>query len=122
MLAHLNSAPTGLSAAEAATPLASNGPNELKEGKPISTWQIFFDQFKSLIIWILIAAVVLSGVMGEVVDAIAMLITLGLNMYLQKDFAREWSRSLEVKHPEPLGEDAMARMLDEKNSSGVKDS
>ena len=46
-----------------------------------------------------------------------MLITLGLNMYLQKDFAREWSRSLEVKHPEPLGEDEMARMLEEKNRS-----
>ena len=74
------------------------------------------------------------GTQGDVWDAhkdmalaslgalIAMLITLGLNMYLQKDFAREWSRSLEVKHPEPLGEDEMARMLDEKNSSGVKDS
>ncbi len=45
----------------------------------------------------------------------AMLLTLGLNMWLQKDFAREWSRSLEVKHPEPLGEDEIARLLDDKN-------
>ncbi|NCC05347.1 MAG: DUF2238 domain-containing protein [Proteobacteria bacterium] len=63
------------------------------------------------------------GTQGDVWDAhkdmllasigalLAMLITLGLNMYLQKDFAREWSRSLTVKHPEPLGEDEIARML-----------
>ena len=69
------------------------------------------------------------GTQGDVWDAhkdmllasigalIAMLITLGLNMRLQKDFAREWSRSLEVKHPEPLGEDEIARMLEENDRS-----
>lgn len=65
------------------------------------------------------------GTQGDVWDAhkdmllasigalIAMLVTLGLNMRLQKDFAREWSRSLAVKHPRPLGEDEIARMLEE---------
>lgn len=69
------------------------------------------------------------GTQGDVWDAhkdmllasigalIAMLITLGLNMYLQKDFAREWSRSLTVKHPEPLGEDEILRMLDGQRGS-----
>jgi uncharacterized membrane protein YjdF/CheY-like chemotaxis protein/anti-sigma regulatory factor (Ser/Thr protein kinase) len=69
------------------------------------------------------------GTQGDVWDAhkdmllasigalIAMLITLGMNMRLQKDFAREWSRSLTVKHPEPMGEDEIARMLEEKNRS-----
>lgn len=69
------------------------------------------------------------GTQGDVWDAhkdmllasigalIAMLITLGLNMYLQKDFAREWSRSLSVKHPEPLGEDEILRMLDGQRGS-----
>ena len=64
------------------------------------------------------------GTQGDVWDAhkdmllasigalIAMLVTLGLNMRLQKDFAREWSRSLEVKHPEPMGEDEIVRMLE----------
>lgn len=79
VLEYLSSAATGLSAVEAATGLAANGPNELKEGKPISTLQIFLDQFKSLIIWILIAAGVLSGVRGEVVDAIAILAIIVLN-------------------------------------------
>ena len=79
MLAQLGSAATGLSAPEAAQRLAANGPNELKEGKRISPLQIFLGQFKSLIIWILIVAGVISGVLGEVVDAIAILAIVVLN-------------------------------------------
>ena len=75
VLTKLGSAATGLSTAEAAQRLAADGPNELKEGKRISPWQIFLGQFKSLIIWILIAAGVISGVLGEGVDAIAILAT-----------------------------------------------
>ncbi|HSB68627.1 MAG TPA: DUF2238 domain-containing protein [Candidatus Methylomirabilis sp.] len=44
----------------------------------------------------------------------AMLITAGLNAYLQRDFAREWVRSLEVKHPQPLGEDEIKRLLNQR--------
>ena len=79
MLAQLGSAAAGLSATEAAQRLTANGPNELKEGKRISPWQIFLGQFKSLLIWILIAAGVISGVLGEVVDAIAILAIVVLN-------------------------------------------
>ena len=79
MLAHLGSSATGLSAQEAAQRLAADGPNELKEGKRISPLQIFLGQFKSLIIWILIAAGVISGVLGEAVDAIAILAIVVLN-------------------------------------------
>jgi Ca2+-transporting ATPase len=79
VLAQLGSAATGLSASEAAHRLAADGPNELKEGKRISPWQIFLGQFKSLIIWILIVAGVISGLLGEVVDAIAILAIVVLN-------------------------------------------
>ena len=79
VLAHLGSSATGLLAAEAAQRLAANGPNELKEGKRISLLQIFLGQFKSLIIWILIAAGIISGVLGEVVDTIAILAIVVLN-------------------------------------------
>jgi len=79
VLAKFGSAATGLSATEAAQRLAANGPNELKEGKRISPLQIFFGQFKSLIIWILIAAGVISGVLGEMVDAVAILAIVVLN-------------------------------------------
>ena len=54
VLAQLGSSATGLSAQEAANRLATNGPNEPKEGKRIGSLQIFFGQFKSFIIWILI--------------------------------------------------------------------
>jgi putative membrane protein len=43
--------------------------------------------------------------------AIAMSATAMINGYLQRDFAREWAESFQVKHPRPLGEDEIARML-----------
>jgi len=79
VLAQLGSAATGLSATEAAQRLTADGPNELKEGKRISPWQIFLGQFKSLIVWILIVAGIISGVLGETVDAIAILAIVVLN-------------------------------------------
>ncbi len=79
VLAHLGSTPTGLSRVEAARRLAAQGLNELKEGKPISPLHIFLAQFKSLIIWILIVAAVISGLLGERIDAIAILAIVLLN-------------------------------------------
>lgn len=40
----------------------------------------------------------------------AMLLTALLNVYLQRDFAREWNESLQVKHHQPLGEDEIVRL------------
>jgi len=79
VLAQLGTAATGLSAPEAAQRLAANGPNALQEGKRIGALQIFFGQLKSLIIWILIAAGIISGVLGEGLDAIAILAIVVLN-------------------------------------------
>lgn len=45
---------------------------------------------------------------------IAMGLTVLINAWLQKDFAREWSDSLRVKIAEPLGETAIGHMLDER--------
>lgn len=78
-LARLGSASTGLTAAEAALRLAADGPNTLAEGPRITPLQILLGQFKSLIIWILIAAGVISGVLGEATDAIAILALVVLN-------------------------------------------
>lgn len=67
------------------------------------------------------------GTQGDIWDAhkdmllaslgalLALLLIMSLNMYLQNDFAREWSRSLEVKHPQPMGEDEIARLLDQQS-------
>lgn len=63
------------------------------------------------------------GTQGDVWDAqkdmalaslgalIAMGITMALNVWLQRDFAREWNASLQVKHKQPLGEDEVIRLL-----------
>jgi Ca2+-transporting ATPase len=79
VLAHLGSTATGLSAREAAQRLAANGPNQLKEGRRVSPLKIFLGQFKSLIVWILIAAGVISSVLADVVDALAILAIVVLN-------------------------------------------
>jgi putative membrane protein len=65
------------------------------------------------------------GTQGDIWDAhkdmalaslgavIAMLLTYALNRALQRDFNSEWAESLRVKDPQPLGEDEIARMLQE---------
>lgn len=68
------------------------------------------------------------GTQGDVWDAhkdmalagagatLAMLVTAGLNLWLQRDFAREWVQSLRVKDARPYGENEIQRMLDEGHS------
>jgi len=79
VLALLATAADGLSSPEAARRLAINGPNELKEGTRVSPVQILVGQFKSVMIWVLIAAGIISGLLGEVVDCIAILAIVVLN-------------------------------------------
>ncbi len=47
---------------------------------------------------------------------LAMSATAAVNAYYQRDFAREWTESFRVKHPEPLGDAALARMAHDRNS------
>jgi hypothetical protein len=37
---------------------------------------------------------------------------------LDRDFTREWIESLRVKHPEPMGEVAVERMLERRHREG----
>ncbi|MEW5796066.1 MAG: DUF2238 domain-containing protein [Candidatus Zixiibacteriota bacterium] len=46
----------------------------------------------------------------------AMCVTAGINLYLQRDFAKEWAASLRVKESRPLGEDEIKRMWQERSS------
>ncbi len=55
------------------------GANELTEAPPVPTWQKLVAQFKDLVIWILIVAAVVSGALGEWVDALAILAIVLLN-------------------------------------------
>jgi Ca2+-transporting ATPase len=104
VLARLRSSAAGLSAEAAAHRLAADGPNELKEGRRISPLKIFLGQFKSLIIWILIAAGVVSGLLGERVDALAILAIVILNAAIgfYQEFNAEKSIAALKKMTAPL--------------------
>ncbi|OFV97163.1 MAG: ATPase [Acidobacteria bacterium RIFCSPLOWO2_12_FULL_54_10] len=71
VMERLNSGVQGLSSAEASLRLDKYGPNELLASRRISPWKLLLDQFKNILIVILIIATVLSGFMGHLVEAIA---------------------------------------------------
>src|SRR3989338_115539 len=75
----LNSNNEGLSQAEAEKRLQEYGLNEIKEAKKISPIKIFLNQFNSVVVYILIAALVISLFIGERIDAIVIGIILILN-------------------------------------------
>ncbi|MEM2960624.1 MAG: HAD-IC family P-type ATPase, partial [Candidatus Bathyarchaeia archaeon] len=60
----------GLKMDEAKKRLEKYGPNELQEAQRVSPLKIFFEQFKEILIIILLAATVISALIGEIVDAI----------------------------------------------------
>jgi Ca2+-transporting ATPase len=73
----------GLISSEAASRLARYGRNQLQEAPGRSPWGIFLDQFKDFIIWVLIAAAIVSGVaLKELVDALAIVAIVILNAIL----------------------------------------
>jgi Ca2+-transporting ATPase len=91
----------GLEAAEAAARFLKHGPNELPEAPPVSPLKLFLEQFTSLIVWVLIAAAIISGILQEWVDAAAILAIVILNAIL--GFVQEFraERSLAaLKHLE----------------------
>jgi P-type Ca2+ transporter type 2C len=64
-------AETGLSAAEARRRLARHGANELLAARPVSAWVILLEQFKNVLIVILLCAIVLSALLGHTIEALA---------------------------------------------------
>ncbi|MEI6308457.1 MAG: cation-translocating P-type ATPase [bacterium] len=69
LLLDLQTTTAGLSSEEAATRLSHYGPNELQEKLKPTLLVRFFEQFKSLLVLILLAAIIISLFLGEWVDA-----------------------------------------------------
>lgn len=69
-IAALGSTEHGLTAAQAAQRLAESGPNVLPETRPPSIVAIFFSQFQSALIYLLLVAGVAVYLLGEAADAI----------------------------------------------------
>jgi P-type Ca2+ transporter type 2C len=73
---------SGLTSAEVAGRLAQSGPNELRKEEKTSPWSLFLGQFKNLLILILLAATVLSLLVGEWVDAVMIAVIVFLSAVL----------------------------------------
>jgi Ca2+-transporting ATPase len=77
-----SNAQTGLTEAEASQRLERFGRNTLPKGESASVFTIFLSQFKNLLVIVLIVAAVLSFVLGDIEDAIVILIIVILNAAL----------------------------------------
>jgi len=73
---------TGLSSEEAAVRQQHYGPNHLKEIPPRSRWLLLADQFKGVLILVLIGAAVLAAIIGDMTDAVVILIVVLINAFL----------------------------------------
>ncbi len=78
-LENLKSSPKGVTPDEAAKRLREWGPNELTEKKKKTIFMMFLDQFKDFMILILIAAAIISGLIGDLSDTIAIVVIVVLN-------------------------------------------
>ncbi|AGX44871.1 calcium-translocating P-type ATPase, PMCA-type [Clostridium saccharobutylicum] len=72
----------GLSTKEAEKRIEKFGFNELQHHKKASAFKIFLSQFNNFIVWVLIAATIISGIIGDRADAITILIIVVINSIL----------------------------------------
>ncbi|MCX5708430.1 MAG: HAD-IC family P-type ATPase [Candidatus Omnitrophica bacterium] len=80
---NLNSHPeSGISGEEAAIRLAQYGRNALRQKKAVSPIKMFLEQFNDFMIWVLVAAALVSGFLQEWIDAAAIIGIVILNAIL----------------------------------------
>lgn len=82
VFAELSTQKEGLSASQAAEKLEKHGPNELKEEASRSFFAKLLDQFKDVLILILIGAAVVSAFVSEVADAVIIIAIVIVNALL----------------------------------------
>ena len=80
--ARLDSTPAGLSREEAQTRLAQHGPNTLPQKKPQPAWRRFLAHFNDMLIYILLAAAVITALMGHWVDTFVILGVAVINAFI----------------------------------------
>lgn len=79
VMAALHSRIDGLTDAEARQRLLLTGPNRLLQKPPRSPWLLLLDQFRSLLVLVLLAAAVLAGAVGDIKDSIVIVAVLLFN-------------------------------------------
>ena len=78
----------GLSAGEVRERLARVGPNRVGDHPETPLWRLALAQFRSLVVLLLLAGALVAWVLGERVEALAILAALVLNAAI--GFASEW--------------------------------
>ena len=82
VLQHLGVAEHGLSSVDAAARLEEYGPNQLTEAPRPGFWTILWEQLNNFVVILLIVASLISIVLGETVDALAIMTIVVLNAIL----------------------------------------
>ena len=96
VLKDLQSSASGLKDSEAQTRIGQYGYNELQEKKKTPEWILFLNQFKDLLVVILIIAAIVSAFLGEILDAAAIIIIVILNAILGFVQERRAEKALEA--------------------------
>jgi Ca2+-transporting ATPase len=73
---------TGVTSQEAAERLQRHGYNQLDEAKPVGFWSVLWDQLNNFVVMLLIGASAVSALLGEWIDALAILAIVVLNTVL----------------------------------------
>lgn len=81
-LDHFDSSAKGLTETEARQRLERFGPNRLKEKPQRPVWMKFLDQFKNLLVIVLIGAAALAGAIGDIKDGVVILVVVVFNACL----------------------------------------
>lgn len=69
----------GLTSSEAEKRLEQNGKNELSDGPKLSPITLFLGQFKDFMVLVLVGATLISGLLGEYLDAITIVAIIIMN-------------------------------------------
>ncbi|MFL6562844.1 MAG: cation-translocating P-type ATPase, partial [Bacillus sp. (in: firmicutes)] len=86
----------GLSQEEVIKRINQHGLNELEEGEKQSALLLFFSQFKDFMVLVLLAATLISGLLGEYIDAIAIIAIVIINGFLGFFQERRAEKSLQA--------------------------
>ncbi len=81
-LLELESSSAGLSHEQARQRLLQYGPNRLDEAKPASVWQRLLRHLNNLLLYVLIAAALVTGLMGHLVDTFVILAVVVVNVVI----------------------------------------
>lgn len=86
----------GLTEEDAKKRLKLQGYNELEEGEKQSALLLFFSQFKDFMVLVLLGAVLISGILGEYIDAVAIIAIVIINGFLGFFQERKAEKSLQA--------------------------